>query len=99
MTKNGGDGRTSRCLCAALLYVRLAGRFSRARSAYLLFSIRFAVFLLQKIIAQYDLSVTTFSPDGKVFQVDYASKAIEKSGCAVQRHHERLRGWWDFCVV
>jgi len=31
----------------------------------------------------YDLSVTTFSPDGRVFQVDYANKAVEKSGTAV----------------
>lgn len=33
--------------------------------------------------AGYDLSVTTFSPDGRVFQVEYASKAVEKSGMAV----------------
>jgi len=31
----------------------------------------------------YDLSVTTFSPDGRVFQVEYANKAVEKSGTAV----------------
>jgi len=31
----------------------------------------------------YDLSVTTFSPDGRVFQVDYANKAVEKSGTAI----------------
>eukprot|EP00919_Chromeraceae_sp_WS-2016_P034105 GHVR01080847.1.p1 GENE.GHVR01080847.1~~GHVR01080847.1.p1 ORF type:complete len:251 (+),score=64.26 GHVR01080847.1:47-799(+) len=28
----------------------------------------------------YDLSVSTFSPDGRVFQVEYASKAVENSG-------------------
>lgn len=33
--------------------------------------------------AGYDLSVTTFSPDGRVFQVEYASKAVEKSGVAL----------------
>jgi len=31
----------------------------------------------------YDLSVTTFSPDGRVFQVEYADKAVEKSGTAI----------------
>lgn len=31
----------------------------------------------------YDLSVTTFSPDGRVFQVEYASKAVENSGTAL----------------
>eukprot|EP00457_Paulinella_chromatophora_P013877 gb/GEZN01014234.1/.p1 GENE.gb/GEZN01014234.1/~~gb/GEZN01014234.1/.p1 ORF type:complete len:267 (-),score=50.88 gb/GEZN01014234.1/:140-940(-) len=28
----------------------------------------------------YDYSVTTFTPDGRVFQVEYADKAVEKSG-------------------
>jgi 20S proteasome subunit alpha 7 len=31
-------------------------------------------------VLQYDLSPTTFSPDGKVFQVDYAQKAMDTSG-------------------
>jgi 20S proteasome subunit alpha 7 len=31
----------------------------------------------------YDLSVTTFSPDGRVFQVEYAQKAVENSGTAL----------------
>ncbi|RRT40964.1 hypothetical protein BHE74_00024668 [Ensete ventricosum] len=28
----------------------------------------------------YDLSVTTFSPDGRVFQIEYAAKAVDNSG-------------------
>ncbi|KJE97190.1 proteasome subunit alpha type-3 [Capsaspora owczarzaki ATCC 30864] len=31
----------------------------------------------------YDLSATTFSPDGRVFQVEYAAKAVENSGTAI----------------
>lgn len=29
---------------------------------------------------QYDLSTTTYSPDGKVFQIEYAQKAVDNSG-------------------
>ena len=32
--------------------------------------------------AQYDLSTSTFSPDGRVFQTDYAQKAVDNSGHA-----------------
>jgi len=31
----------------------------------------------------YDQSTTTFSPDGRVFQIEYAAKAVENSGTAV----------------
>jgi len=31
----------------------------------------------------YDLSTITFSPDGRVFQIEYAAKAVEKSGTVV----------------
>ncbi|GAM21893.1 hypothetical protein SAMD00019534_050680 [Acytostelium subglobosum LB1] len=31
----------------------------------------------------YDLSVSTYSPDGKIFQIDYANKAVENSGTVV----------------
>ncbi|KAF7458594.1 proteasome subunit alpha type-3 [Cryptosporidium felis] len=31
----------------------------------------------------YDSSVSTFSPDGRVFQVEYANKAVDNSGTAI----------------
>mmetsp|Transcript_40904 Transcript_40904/g.130680 ORF Transcript_40904/g.130680 Transcript_40904/m.130680 type:complete len:82 (-) Transcript_40904:709-954(-) len=31
----------------------------------------------------YDLSATTFSPDGRVFQTEYATKAVDNSGTAI----------------
>ena len=36
----------------------------------------------------YDLSVTTFSPDGRVFQIEYAAKAVDNSGYV----HQRIQG-------
>jgi len=33
--------------------------------------------------AGYDYSVTSYSPDGRVFQVEYAAKAVEKAGTVV----------------
>jgi len=33
--------------------------------------------------AGYDLGVNTYSPDGRVYQVDYALKASDNAGCAV----------------
>lgn len=35
------------------------------------------------ICFQYDLSASQFSPDGRVFQIDYAAKAIEQSGTVI----------------
>ena len=32
----------------------------------------------------YDLSSTTYSPDGKVFQIEYACKAVDNSGCVAR---------------
>lgn len=37
------------------------------------------IVLLHNIL-QYDLSSTTYSPDGKVFQTEYAQKAVDNSG-------------------
>jgi len=31
----------------------------------------------------YDLSCTSYSPDGKIFQIDYAGKAVDSSGTAI----------------
>jgi 20S proteasome subunit alpha 7 len=33
--------------------------------------------------AGYDLSVTTYSPDGRVYQIEYSEKAVESSGTAL----------------
>lgn len=32
---------------------------------------------------QYDLSASQFSPDGRVFQIEYAAKAVENSGTVI----------------
>ena len=34
----------------------------------------------------YDLSPPTFSPDGRIFQVEYAGKAVDISGTAIGLH-------------
>ncbi len=34
----------------------------------------------------YDLSAGTFSPDGRIFQIEYAKKAVENSGTAIGIH-------------
>jgi 20S proteasome subunit alpha 7 len=31
----------------------------------------------------YDLSASTYSPDGRIFQIEYASKAVENSGTCI----------------
>ncbi|KAF4698993.1 Proteasome subunit alpha type-3, partial [Perkinsus olseni] len=31
----------------------------------------------------YDLSATTYSPDGRVFQIEYAQKAVDNGGTAL----------------
>jgi 20S proteasome subunit alpha 7 len=32
---------------------------------------------------QYDLSASTYSPDGRIFQIEYALKAVENSGTCI----------------
>ena len=32
---------------------------------------------------QYDLSSSTYSPDGRIYQIEYASKAVENSGTGI----------------
>lgn len=39
--------------------------------------------LIQSLYLQYDLSASQFSPDGRVFQIDYAGKAVEQSGTLI----------------
>jgi 20S proteasome subunit alpha 7 len=48
---------------------------------------------LKSFCFQYDLSASQFSPDGRVFQIEYAAKASEISGTAIG-----LRGR-DGCVL
>ena len=38
------------------------------------------VLMWSSSLVQYDLSVSTFSPDGRVFQTDYAQKAVDSGG-------------------
>lgn len=49
--------------------------------------------LIKSHYFQYDLSASQFSPDGRVFQVEYAQKASEISGTAIG-----LRGK-DGCIL
>lgn len=48
---------------------------------------------------QYDLSVSTFSPDGRVFQTEYAQKAVDGSGCVVIICNVCAEGFWSFMAA
>ena len=50
--------------------------------SYLLFDVQ-SNCLMFILHSQYDLSANQFSPDGRVFQVEYAMKAVENSRYAV----------------
>lgn len=39
--------------------------------------------MVASTLFQYDLSASQFSPDGRVFQVEYAAKAVENSGTVI----------------
>ncbi len=41
-----------------------------------------AITLTIHYTTQYDLTVSTYSPDGRVFQTEYAQKAVDNSGYA-----------------
>jgi len=42
--------------------------------------LKFVLRMALYVWMQYDLSVSTFSPDGRVFQVEYAQKSVDSSG-------------------
>ena len=40
----------------------------------------------------YDLSASTYSPDGRIFQIEYANKAVENSGYHTLAHYRTCLG-------
>ena len=44
------------------------------------FKLTFLAHLVVNVLLQYDLSPLTFSPDGRIYQVEYAGKAVDNSG-------------------
>jgi len=45
--------------------------------------LHYHLFVMTSIGTGYDLSASTYSPDGRIFQVEYANKAVENSGTAI----------------
>ena len=58
-------------------------------SLSLLFSLFYLLPIMSATGAGYDYSVSTFSPNGRVFQVEYAAKAVEKSGSETNTNRQR----------
>lgn len=48
------------------------------------------------LVLKYDVSATTFSPEGKIFQLDYAAKAVENSGYVEKNRlkDDLAFAWW-----
>jgi hypothetical protein len=72
----------------ALLLLRSSLLSSSSRSLLILFRLwctrlPTTAAAMSSIGTGYDLSVTTFSPDGRVFQIEYATKAVDNSGTVV----------------